>query len=461
MRTHLARDHLTLLALFAVTRGLLHAAGVRFYDQDVARMMHFADVDLLRSDLVQTLWLMDGQPPGFNLLLGLALKCGASSGAVLRGVFLLTGWALAAGVLELLRRRGVRSLVAVPAALLFAVQPAAVLFENYVFYTYPVAALLVWLVVAFGHACAARTARSWLVFWLLFAALCWLRNLFQLGTGLALLGAVACSRTHRRAVLVGAAAPLLLVASVHAKNFALYGSFGSSCWLGVSLTSLTTYRLTDDERAARVLDGRSSAVILAPRFADIPSMRLALQGDAPPPELHPLRARERKLGGDVNYHHAVYSAAARKMATDAAAILRDHPDRYLRGVLGAYLCFCSPASTWPPLRPVRRPIERLTTGVESATHAAVGGQRPGVVALLLPLAFLLCAARSVRTLRGRGDPAACLSAWIVCYVTLACVLLEAGENNRMRFCVDALIWVEVVAFAARRGGSRGVRPRLT
>lgn len=457
MRTTRARDHVILLTLFAATRALLAVVGVRFYDQDVPRMMHFADVDLLADDLVQTLWLMDGQPPGFNLLLGLALKCGDAAGAALQSVFLVTGWALAAGVLQLLLSRGARSATAIAAALLFSIQPAAVLYENYVFYTYPVAALLVWLVVAFGAAWQRRSVRAWLGFWLLFAALCWLRNLFQLWTGLALLAAIACSRTHRRAALVGAIAPLLLVASVHAKNLALYGSPGTSCWLGVSLTSLTTYRLSDDERAARVLDGRSSTVVLAPRFADIPSMRLALQDDAPPPEPHPLRARERKLGGDVNYHHAVYSAAARHMAREAAAILLDHPDRYLLGVVDAYLCFCSPASTWRPLRPVRSSIAPAADAIESVTHLEVHGQRPGLAALVLPAIFVLGVVRALRIVRRRAGPLdapGALAAGIVCYVTLASVLLEAGENMRMRFCVDALLWIEVVALALVRPAPR-------
>lgn len=455
MRTNPARDHVVLLALFAASRWVFHAAEVPFYDQDVARMMHFADVDLLTRDLAQTLWLMDGQPPGFNLLLGLALKCGAGSTAALQAVFLLTGAALACGVLQLLRRRGVHSGVAITAALLFSCQPAAILFENYVFYTYPVAALLVWLVIAFGNAWSRRTVRAWLVFWLLFATLCWLRNLFQLWTGLVALAAIMSSKAHRRAALAGAVAPLLLVGVVHAKNTVLYGSPSTSCWLGVSLTSMTTYRLSDQERADRVLSGRSSAVVLAPRFSDIPSMRLALQGSAPPQEAHPLRSRERKLSGEVNYHHAVYSAAARRMATDAASILLDHPDRYLDAVAGAYLCYCSPASKWAPLAPLRAPISPWSDALERVTHVAVCGQRPGLTAVLVPLLFIACVSRTRRARRGPSgalEAQACLSAWLVCYVTLACVLLEAGENNRMRFCIDALLWTEVVMWASARRG---------
>ena len=63
-----------IVALFVGVRVLLFALGGRFDAENLTTWMQIADIQLLRIDLLHTLWYLHSQPPLFNLLIGLALK---------------------------------------------------------------------------------------------------------------------------------------------------------------------------------------------------------------------------------------------------------------------------------------------------------------------------------------------------------------------------------------------------
>src|ERR1017187_1985332 len=85
-----------LLALvFAVSRVIYFAAGVRPDTIPIGTYLQYIDPALLREHLWQSLFYLREQPPGFNLYLGLVLKTGAHPEAVFFIIHLLMGLALA------------------------------------------------------------------------------------------------------------------------------------------------------------------------------------------------------------------------------------------------------------------------------------------------------------------------------------------------------------------------------
>src|SRR6185503_21391898 len=68
------RDPAILLVVFVVSRFVYFRAGVRFNARTLHWLFQYIEVDLLRHDLVRSLWYLHAQPPLFNLYLGLVLK---------------------------------------------------------------------------------------------------------------------------------------------------------------------------------------------------------------------------------------------------------------------------------------------------------------------------------------------------------------------------------------------------
>ena len=73
-----ARPVLWLIALYAISRLAFRAAGVRFDLRPLDTSWQILDPVLLRHDLLESLFYMPGQPPLYNLMLGLVLKTGGN-----------------------------------------------------------------------------------------------------------------------------------------------------------------------------------------------------------------------------------------------------------------------------------------------------------------------------------------------------------------------------------------------
>ena len=442
-------------------------AGLSLFVSHVPRMMPFAELDLLQHDLWATLWWMDGQPPGFNLLLGLALQT-ENPLRFLQVVFWLCGAALSLGVYGLARVHELNTWLATALAVGFAQRPATLLLENYAFHTYPTAAVLCVACVLFAWALRSQRRRAWILFWTSLAAACWIRSAIHVGIFVPILGATLLScRSERRRILATAAIPLLIALLPYAKNLALYGSFSSSSWLGANLAGITTQQIPEATRRTMVERGDLSPLAMVPRFAPIATLRAALPDAPQPTSSHPLRTRETKKSGDVNYHHAVYSHAARQFLADAWRVITEHPAIYARGISRAFVRLSEPASRWQPLTELRAivgPLGAFEDAVTSATHLRVGESFPGITLIVIPLLLAAFLFRALAWLRRRstGELAKLLPLGLIVYVVLVSTLLDFGENQRFRYLVDALLCVETIRLAqnawnipSRRGRRRG------
>ena len=137
-----------LTGAFAVSRLIAVAAGVRFDSNalDGTRntdMWQLLDVRLLKYHLIESVWHLNSQPPLFNLYCGLVLKLPAGMQVPFEVVCaLILGLAIVLGTYPLMVESGVPPLVAVLVTLVCVVaSPAYILYENWLNYSYPTAAL--------------------------------------------------------------------------------------------------------------------------------------------------------------------------------------------------------------------------------------------------------------------------------------------------------------------------------
>lgn len=455
----------TLGALFLATRGLYFLAGIRFDPSPLGRIQHYLDPAWLRDDLVRSLLWLHSQPPGYNAFLGIVLKLFSGSE---NPAFSLTahaaGLLLAVALAATARALGVRESLSVLAAALFLASPAAVLYENLLFYTLPVALFLAAAPLAFRCWADDGGWRWGCGLASLLVLVVWTRSLFHPLWLLLPYGLLLLVRRSKGSVLAVAAGALLLASIPAAKNQALFGFFGPSSWMGMSAARMTVFQLPRGERLELVRAGVLSPVSALPPWSSVESYG----GIVPAWEPRGVPAVDlaRKPSGLINYNHGSFVEISRLYGRDAATLLRLRPGLFLRTLVDSFWSFFQPSSDFAPFGENLRRIEGwndLWSFVVSGrlwsydTYPTLRREQPllHLVRMLLstPLftlaAFLVLlpgAARwglqGIRNPADRRDAATILFlAGTILWVMLVGNLLEVGENNRFRFLVTPAMFV--------------------
>jgi hypothetical protein len=462
------------IAGFLLSRLVAHIAGVPFESASLAFYWHFVDPALLRDRLVESLFFLHGQPPLLNLYTGLILKLfpGREEPAFYI-TFLFLGLCLTIALYFLMTRLGVHAWWSVGLTLLFVTSPACILFENWLFYTYP---LLVFLCLAalFLHRflSSARLCEA-LLFFTFLAFVVLLRSTFHLlwFVLLALL-LLFFQRRYWKKILLSAFVPFLILLVVYVKNLILFGSLVSSTWMGMNLARMTVTWLPEETRQVLVEEGKLSQLAMIQPFSDLHAYPEAFR-TTPETGVAILDLAE-KTTGATNLYHNAYIELSKQYHRDSLYVLTHHPEAYRSAIRTAYFLFFLPANNYFPMLEGREQIRhwdqfhsQVISGqlrplyegplMRTFTHR-YEQQEPLNLALFViasyaaAIAFGSCVFWKV--LRGRSSEEpftlTVLFLWFnILYVTLISNAFEVGENNRFRFVVDPSILVLVGVVLSR------------
>jgi len=446
---------------FAASRLAYRAMGVRFDASPLGRFWQFIDPELLRERLVESLIHLHAQPPLFNAYLGAVLKLFPDREAAAFAItYAAVGLALAVSLYLVMAGLGTSRALSLALTMAFVVSPPAVLYENWLFYAYPVATLLCvaavllrrcavtggWVATLALFAVLVKVALTWGLFHPLWYVLIWL-------------ALVVLAGGSRRRWLVAGAVPLTVLVAWQVKDLALPESPGSGTWVGMNVARMTTFLLPRSERERMVAAGSLSEVALVPPFSPPEDYRTMF------PTVEetgvPVLDRERKSGGAVNFHHARYVEIGRRYLGDARVVLREHPTAYLHGLSLSYAIAFFPASDSPFLLENRRRIRGPDVAFSRACGQVRYAPESSVEALprqtparrLLGVGWVLVLAygtgvaygiaRASTDLFGRRPDRVrgMVTGFLVFNVLWVLVVgnaLELGENNRFRFAVDPL-----------------------
>jgi hypothetical protein len=415
---------------------------------------------LLREHLAESLWYLHSQPPGFNLGVGLVLKAFPESYyAPFSLAYAAMGLALTLSLYLLLVRVGLSSLPSAVVAGVFAASPAAVLYENLLFYDYPVAFLLTGAALALTFYVSRPTFVRGLAFFALLGALVYTRSLYHLVWLLAVIALVTYLRgVDRRRVLLASLVPLLLVVGLYAKNLVLFGVPATSSWTGMNLVQTTVGALSPEETIELIESGRLS------RFAAIGIFEpLERYGDLIEPEEPtgvPVLDERRKALGHINANNPGYIQVSDGLLEDDLWVIRNRPGTFLHGIVRAHRSFFSTPTKLDFLYENRTKVaayERAwSTFVYGTTRLGNGVGLVILAAYALALGF--GAVSTFRTLRARAwSPAAVVVAF--CFLTIAYTMVvanisETTESYRYRWVLDPLALAILASPLARGTFSR-------
>ncbi|HVN32783.1 MAG TPA: hypothetical protein VMT45_12440 [Thermoanaerobaculaceae bacterium] len=476
-----ARAALAVATVFLLSRALVRAAGVRFDASGLDWYWQFLDPPLLAHRLLESVVHLHSAPPLFNVFLGVVLKVfPADATAIFHATFLVSGLTLVLSMFFLMRELAVPRAVSAAVALAFAVSPSAVLYENWLFYTYPTAALLcvaalcltIWArrhlavaAVACGGAlcCLALTTAFFHLIWLL-AAL----GVIRLGGRLG----------WRRAALV-VVAPIVVVGAWYVKNLVLFGRLSASSWMGMNIAKIVESNLDTGRREQLVRSGRISRLAEIRPFS--PLMSYVADVSELPKTGVPALDLVTKSSGVQNFNHLAYVEISRTYLRDSLRVVVLSPAAYLKGVILATTYYFQAGSEYfmlgdnrAKIAPYERMFDRFVYGrlggsgflpedrpdrqiadepwKDQVRRAASGCGAVIVIgtALWLAVGFKL----AVRAVKRRGDiepwEVGLLFLWLnIAYATAAGTLLELGENGRFRFMVEPLLWSGLAAWLSR------------
>lgn len=462
-------DRWVVVGVVLLTRLLYGRAGVVFDASGLEYSSQLLDPVVLQDRTMESIWYLHAQPPAFNLFVGVVLRWSPfAAGPSFHAAYLVLGVALALGVHDLTRLLHVGRRLAVAVTILICCAPATVLYENWLSYEYPVATMLVLLVVAGtryardGHTAALLTA----------VALATLATLTRsLLHPIWLVGAIALLLVCRRppkpwgVTAAIAAVPLLLVAGLLIKNAVLFDSPQLSSWLGYNASKVALEPLTADQRAQLASEGVLGARVdepCVPAHPDVPALA------------EPLKRRPADSADPTaevpNYNDECLIAKNQRLQRESVAAARAHPRWLARNVVGAGEIWASPSTMTPFVFFNREAIAPVDEAYRRVLLLDVTWDPPVAVPTAWPVAMsapdrrfhlslvivgataaVIAAAFAAAVTWRRRTPArfaVLLGGATVALVTAAGTMLEFGENNRIRFVAEPLTLVLAVAIVA-------------
>jgi hypothetical protein len=425
------------LLVFVAVHLAYAALGVRFPTR-LLQYWEYADLTLLRTRLLETAFFI-GQPPGFQLVLGLLLKAfGDGALVALCVVYQLAALVGFLALLWIMRGLGVSWRLALPAGALLVATPAFVLYEHQLFYMLPIATLLTLSVLAAGAAVRApSTGRLLLCFALV----------------------VAVALVH------AAALPLALLGGLYVKNAILFGAFALSTWTGMHMWDMTVGFLPAERRDALVREGRLSPVAAIPQFAPVERYPAGYFAANPWPDVAVL-ARAHTSNGQSNYHAWGYVAIAREYRRDAVTTVALAPATYLTAIRRAWHTYVRPASTYEGVVKERDALGRGVDVFEQVIYGRLPLPRGREVYLVLLLGLPLVVGWGGLAVRRRRAGALPLDAGArtmvalmvldIVWVAMAVNASISTENMRFRYLTDG--FCAALGALALEGWWRARRP---
>ena len=415
------------------------------------------DLGLLRNHLLSTIWYLNGQPPLFNLFYGLLVHFSISRAITIATItYSILGWIMALSMFFILKELKVPIGLAFGITTLFVLSPANILYETWLFYTYPTAVFLTFGLLSLLKYLKEKSLLWGFGFFSSSVLVILLNSTFQLIWLLVIaIPVVFAFRTDKKKVLKVAALPLLIVVIWYGKNFVLFGTTATSSWLGMNLGRITLSQAPQGQIDSLVKDHKLSP--------------LAKLGPFLPPSAyipHFVKPHHYNIGvlnqlyksdGEANYNNPLYITLSSKYLKIDLHYIEMKPLTYAKDIFNAlklffvppdqyrffvgnynrivnYAHFYDKAILWQPH--IHNPQIPIPLPRNQLSYKAI--LEFGLTLIGLPIV----------TWFRRKDIIWLSSAvflWITMnYVMVVTSLLEIGENNRFRFDLGPLPLIAAV-----------------
>jgi len=467
-------DVAVIVSWFVLSRVMASAAGIAPEPTLPEMFWQLLPFELLRDRPGESLWYLHSQPPLYNMLVAVLLQLPGDVQAWWRALWLVMGVIFPLVFCSAMLVAGAPRWLAHLFALVVALNPTLLLYENLLLYTYPEA-----LCVLLGFYALLRTGLDpprWLLFSISTTVLVLFRAMFQplWSVGIAVTTATALGsaenaenaeqgkrRTSWRVTGMAALVlPIIMGGMLILKNGLLFDVWTSSSWFGHNMAKLTAMAMLGETPRLHRLGVVSPVFVVGP-FAPLhlypPALVTGAAGRADrdyggAPALTVVA----KPNGSPNFNHLAYIDLSRQLMSDSIAAYQARPWLVRETILRGVQQFHQAASLYTFLDANRRrlkPIEDLyfnalyPRGTVFIVEAAV------ILTIVSSGAVWLFGMGRFFPLRAAAGYVLATTVWVITTGNFA----EYGENSRFRFTLDPMMitWLGVAAVV----GVLGMRSR--
>ena len=333
---------------YMLSRVILYFSGIEFNSGENMPLINLLSVELLKNDLINSIVYLHSQPPLFNVLIGIVHKIfGGYSIFFFKIFYLGMGLLISLSIFLLMKKLGVRDFISGILTILFFISPSSILFENILFYTYPVVAMLCFSAFFLHLYISEQRALYGLIFFLIISCIILTRSLYHVIWFIAVLSLVLYhNKAMRRQIVIISLFPLFLIMLWYGKNLILFDSFSSSFWLGMSMSKMTTMQLDNNVKLNEIQNGLLSELSLLPPFKGLWEYRDKVY--LPNDYTTGIQAldEEQYITGGNNLNNILYIGLSKTYMKDALHVIKIRPGVYAKSILNSFKLFFYPASDW-------------------------------------------------------------------------------------------------------------------
>lgn len=434
------RPILILVSVFFLSRLALFFADIHLLYFDF-KFMHYLDPQILANGLYSALSKLHSQPILFNALLGFVLNAFGQAEApfVLAVIYKAIG--LMHGLLLYFEMRylGIKPKMSLAATIVFLISPAALLYENYFFHTYPAMFLLNAALFSALVFCQRKSWLSLATFGLLSLVLLFYRSLIHPLWFLGISAILFMVSKQYLKLLASSLIVLFLTGWAMLHNQQLSGHFSLSSWTGINWARATVFRLPESERKALVAQGILKPISLVKPMSPIEDYQgslpdLKADSKDPSDQLYSWRTP----AGLINFHSLAAADISKAYIQDVSAYYRYDFFRALGFPFKTYWGnFLDDPINFHPLddnKNILKPYIHVFNGFgifRAKTWL-------NIIVWHVVLIFLLTAAVKER---GPLRYASLMFAWTWIYVSSVSVVFESGETQRFRFLLYPIFFL--------------------
>jgi Dolichyl-phosphate-mannose-protein mannosyltransferase len=457
---------LAILAAAVAARVFYYTYGqLRFDAETLDSYFQFVDPLLLRTELLETVSHLHSQPPLFNLFLGVVLKVfGESHELAFNVVYLGSGLVLVLSMFHLQLRLGVVPPLAAVVTGLFAVSPVTVLYENWLYPTYLVAALLTLATLLLHRYLTHERLGDAVGFFAVLGTVVLTRGMFHplwlLLPGLVLLLAMP---NVRRRTTIGMAIPLSLVVGASVVHYSNFGSLNNGeIYQDINLAQMTTLRLPPETLERLIREGKISPINRLSIYDSTLADYLPYVSQPPRTGIAVLD-RPSKSTGAANWHSAWFMRIAEQYGADGRFVLRSYPGTYVSSVRDNFERFLLPSDQSRPFLLI--PDSHRMWPLLRAWDIVIGGQLHYKGIALLNIAALSAAVAfgyvffgrwlfryrrtTLDTRSARADALTVLfMLYTFLFIAAVTIAFSSNDHSRYRFEAAPLVCVLLAMLAS-------------
>ncbi len=328
------KDTFLIFLIFVLSRFIYSIYfNLNFDSQTIDYYWQYLDPKLLREDLLRSIFYLHQQPPLFNLYLGLVLKLFPINYAIAFQLsFHLLGLFFSLYLFQLMKQIGVKRYIALGLAVIFIVSPTTLIYESWLFYSYPAAFLLCasayYLVVFLRY----RKWKDVFGFYFMLTILILTRATFRVEIlcffFLVLL--VLC-KNDRKIILQTFILPFIILTLYSIKQYVIFDKIHpSTSYLGRNIPSRVVKFLSKEER-----DNLSKLNVLPSFFFHSPHYEISRYSS----EMLltktgiPALDQEFKSTGKKNFNHLGYLEISDSFMDGFFEVMKHYPMAYLKSFI--------------------------------------------------------------------------------------------------------------------------------